>query len=278
MKVMQDLFLVEADKDLNRTTKIKGHNGEYIIIDTECNQFEHSAQIATIAHTPINITSKYKYNNPLNVGDTVFIHFHVIVPKHILEVEGKEAYNCPYFQIWAKIENEKLIPLEEYIFVQPIPEKESDLFCGKLRVKLHQEDVRGVGVVFAPSISAKEFGIKEGDKVFVTRNADLEVDILGMKLWRMRIRNIVGIERDEELVCPNGKIVILDITEPKESVFITEEEYKKERIGIVVGNELTENLKVGDKISFWNGVETSLNYKNKIYSFITLENVNYVYE
>ncbi len=277
MQLIKDTFLIKANPELNHTTKIVGHNGECVVIDAECNKFEHATQLAEIAYAPATVDSKYRYDVKLNKGDIVFIHYHQVQPKNAVSVNGEELYKCPYFQIWCKIENEKLIPLEEYIFVEPILEPESDLFCDKLKTKVYQENIKSTGIVFAVGNMATEAGIKPGDKVFVTSNADLEVDILGKKLWRMRIRNVVGLEREGILICLNNKVVVREIELPKkDSVFILDEdETKKERRGQVLLSKL-DNVQIGDKLSYHNGSATSFEYKKQQFAYINQDNINYI--
>ena len=277
MKVIKDTFLIRADRDLNRTTKVKGHDGNYLVIDADVNEFEHATQIGTVGHVPEIIDIKYRYDTPIFENDVIIFHYHVTQSKHAIEINGEQFFKCPYFQIWCKIENETIVPLEDFIFVEPIMESEEEMFSGNIQTKLYQEEIKSTGIVYSVSSMATQLGIKEGDKVFVTSSADLEIEILGKKLWRMRIRNVVGIEREGDLICLNNKALVKEIFEESQPQFLTKGDDKKERAGEVVLSNI-KDLSVGDKISYHNGVNTSLTYKGELYSYISSVNINYIKE
>ena len=275
MKLIKE-YLISADKYLNRTLPIRGYDGEFIKLDLDLDAEELATQIATIEFIPLKKEKQWKYDTELNRGDIVLCHFHVIREKNEIIIDDNVYYRCLYVNLWAKIVDEKIVPLEDYIFVEPIIEDKSELFCGQFQVKMHQEDVKSTGFVFALSNQAKEVGINEGDKVFVTQNAECEINIMGKRLWRMRIRNIVGIERNNGLICLKNKILVKELpTEKPKSLWENIDENKKERFGQVVLTKI-KGLLMTDKISYHNGVDSRLVYRNEVYAYINKDNLNYV--
>lgn len=278
MQLIKNTFLLTIDAELHRTTKIKGINGKYLTLDTDTDKHRYATQIGLICHVPASIGAEFNCDTPLKENDVICFHFHVSQQKHAIRIENKEYFKCPYFEIWCKIENETIIPLEDYIFVEPILESEDDLFCQSFRRKPYQEEIKSTGIVFAASNSAKKSGVNIGDKVFLTKNADVEIEILGKKLWRVRVRNIIGIEREGKLVCPKNKILVKELESTKrESLFIVQDENKKERKGAVIIAGIDIGIHAGNKISFHNGVaRTHLEYKGENYAYLTADNINYI--
>jgi co-chaperonin GroES (HSP10) len=278
MQLIKNTFLLTVDAELHRTTKIKGINGEYLTLDTDTDKHKYATQIGIISHVPLSVGTEFNYDTPLRENDIVFFHFHVSQPKHAINIGSVQYFKCPYFEIWCKVENEKIIPLEDYIFVEPILESEDDLFCNVFKRKVYQEEIKSTGIIFAIGNQAKYYGLEVGDKVFLTKNADVEIEILGKKLWRARIRNIIGVEREGKLVCIKNKILVKEVQEEEiESFLITFDEYKKERKGIVISTGISEGVSPGDKISFHNGVaRTHLEYKGEQYAYLTPDNINYI--
>lgn len=282
MKLIKDTFLVRADKDLKKTLSIKGHDGKFLFLDTDFGKYEHATQVGEIASTPLEISPQYLYDNQLSEGDKIIFHHFVVQPDNSIRSDGEELFRCDYFHIWCKIKDEKIHPLEDFIFVEPILEPESSLWSENklVQTKTKREFLQNQGIVFAASKSAKIKGVKVGDKVFFTNNADYDIKIIDKLLWRMRIRNIIGIEREGKIICLSDKLIAKEISlfpVEKESVLILMDEKKRERKGVVIslGNEIN-GINAGNEISYFYGVSGRLNYKGNNYAFINKENINYI--
>lgn len=286
--VVMNEFLLDADKNLNRKTNIKLPNGEYFQLDADLEEMELATQIASIAFVPSIISPEYKNKTPLKKGDLIICHFHVVRAKNEITLgaftpEGyidnsrtRQVFRCPYFHLWAKIENETIIPLEEFLFVEPIIEDKSELFCGQFQVKLEQGFLHKRGRVIANSVLSDEAGIKLNDTVIVTQNAECEIELFGRTFWRLRIRNVVGIERNAELICMAGKVLVKEQRpEIKQGGFELPEEITKERRGTVLLSDLPGTAP-GDNISFHHGIDTAFQHKGEQHAYIDRENFNYI--
>lgn len=290
MKVAKDTFLIRVQSDRNADIGITGDNGKKIIIDTDYNKYKHTAQIGEIFACPIRITNQYIYDLQLKEGDTVVFHHFVCQPDHKVNI-GENIYRAEYFHIYAKMfvgpkEINGAIacywdmqPLEDIIFVAPILEDEDNLFAGKIRIKNHRENLKQTGIVFALSNKAKEAGICEGDKVFFSANADYQMKVIDKDLYRMRIRNIAAIERDEKLVCLHTKILVKEIGPENSSGIFTDVKKNQQTRGVVesVGKNIS-GIETGQQISYFNSSLGSIEYKGSVYAFLELRNINYTIE
>jgi hypothetical protein len=270
-------FLLDADKDLNRKTNIRLPDGTFLTLDADLDEFELATQIATVAYHPSIISTEYKNGTPLRAGDTVICHFHVVREKNALTIHDKQYFRCPYFHLWAKIENQTIVPLEEFLFVEPIIEDKDKLFCGQFQVKLEQEAVHKRGRVSAIGVQAAQAGIQLNDTVIVTQNAECEITLFNHLFWRLRIRNVVGIEREGQLICMTGKVLVKEVPAPeKQSGFMLPvDESKKERIGTVLLSDI-EGIAPNDTLSFHHGVDTAFLHNEEKHAYIDRENLNYI--
>lgn len=276
MKVQKDTFLIRVQSDRNADIGITGDNGKKIIIDVDYNKYKHTMQVGRIYACPIRMTEEYRYDTELSVGDTVVFHHFVCQQDHKIE-EG--IYRAEYFHLYGIIENEKLIPLEDIIFVEPIMESEDNLYAGKIRIKTFQENLKQTGIVFAASKTAKAMGVLEGDKIFFTASADYQIKVLDKNLYRMRIRNIIAVERDGALVCLENKVLVREIAKENKTGIFTDVNKSHQTTGVVeqVGSEV-QGVKAGDVISYYNGALGNLDYGGATYAFLELRNINYIIE
>lgn len=275
MKVAADMFLVQVSDSKNSFIKIKGLNGEYLSVDTDYNKTKHSVQIGKIFATPIAITDKYENDTPVSIGDIVVFHHFVCMPDHRMPIENN-VFRAEYFHIYGKIENDSIMPLEDIIFVEPILEPEENMFAGNIQLKSHREYLKQQGIVFAASKKARSMGVLPGDKIFYTHNADYPMEITGKHLFRMRIRNIVGIERDGELVCLSDKIMVKEgIDDEPKKLFCEEQKLQLKGKVVAVGDRL-KGVESGQNVSYYNGIGGSVNHTGGKFSLVELRHINYI--
>lgn len=264
MRVAPDKFLVEVNDQFVRPN-IKGLE----FIDTDF----HPKALATktgIIHTlPVSVGHQYKYDIKLNVGDEVV--FNHLVCQKINKFSDKLFY-CDYFNIFAMIVNDELVPLEEVIFCEKIVE--TDVNVGFFNVKGMVSDK--CATVFHASKFAQEQGIRKGDIVFFTKNADYEIVVGGKAFYKMHLRNIIGIEREGVLTTFRNKLLVKDITELG-SVGGFKKVYADTslRLGVVIQNGTTD-IEIGAKVNYYNSVASIVNWNDEYYGFIDESNIKYI--
>lgn len=277
MKLIKDLFLIRADKDSKRITSIIGHDGEKLSLDTDFQKYQHATQIGEVAFSPQIIGSEFLNNTPIKDGDTILFHHFICQDDNQVKYNNEILYSCEYFHIWAKIQNSKLEPLEDFLFIEPILEPLTHTKTdGGLILKAERSKLKNIGKIFALSKAAIKLGMREGDIVFFTNDADYDINVLGRDLYRMRIRNIVGVERNARLVCLSNKLLVLDITDAEIKKGLMHNKNIRDRTGVIynVGADI-KGLAIGDKVNYFDGVSSRLNYMGKNYSFLTEDNITY---
>ncbi len=207
MKLFKNYFMITADADLNSTLPVIGLNGEKLKLDKQFNPYHHSTQIGTIAEVPDTFSESSIDSNTLKKGDTVWFHHFVCQPKNLWLIKGEEFYQAKWELIWAKVEDGKLIPINQWIFVEPISEEEEDMYYGGIQLHDARENLQQVGTAFAVSAHAQKMGVNVGDRVHFIKDADYEIEIDDKKLWRMKLPTIVAVERDGKLYPLSDKIL-----------------------------------------------------------------------
>ncbi len=275
MKVAADIFLVQVTDSKNSFIKIKGINGESLSVDTDYNKTKHSVQIGKIFATPIAITNKYENDTPINVGDVVVFHHFVCMPDHKMPIESN-IFRAEYFHIYGKIENDTIMPIEDVIFVEPILEPKENMFAGSIQLKAERGYLKQQGVVFAASKKAKAMGVLPGDIIFYTHNADYPMEIVGKQLYRMRIRNIVGIKRNGNLVCLSDKILVKEgVDDEPKKLFCEEQKLQLKGEIVEVGSKL-KGVNKGDKVSYYNAIGGNVSHIGSKFSLVELRHINYI--
>ncbi len=277
MKLIKDSFLIRADKDSKRVTTIVGHNGEKLLLDTDFNKYHHATQVGEVAFAPQIIDKEYINDNPVKQGDMVVFHHFVCHEDNAVIYGGEVLYKCEYYHLWGKIVNSKLEPLEEFIFIEPILEPEENMKTSAgLLLREDRALMKGIGRVWSLSKQAKKIGLRLGDIVFFTKDADYDIKIADMDLYRMSIRNIIGVERNGQLACLSNKMLVVDITEEQERNGLIYKKHERERFGRVCNmGEDIKGIAYGDVVSYFNGLASELNYNGVKYSFLKEEDVNY---
>ena len=276
MKVQKDTFLIGVQADRVADIGVLGANGEKIIIDTDYNKYKHTTQIGTVIACPIQITQQYKNDTEIKEGDIVVFHHFVCQPDHFF---AENVYRAEYFHLYAKIENEKLMALEDAIFVESILEPEENMFAGKFRIKPAQEKLKQQGIVFAASKQARALGVLEGDKIFFSPNADYQIKVIDKELYRMRIRNIIAVERAGRLVCLHDRVLAKQIGHKNKSGIFVDVKKSHEMIGniIQVGKNVN-GVKAGQKISYYNSAAGPIEWNEETWISLELRNINYIIE
>lgn len=268
MKTLRDIFLINTDKDANKRLKIKGYNGEYLYLDYDIGHYANANQIGTVDTVPMVISGKYINDTEIKKGDTVVFHHFVAQPNNSIINNGLEVFRCDYFHLWCKVENEKIIPFENYIFVEPIIEKEEDLYAGAVMIKQYKEPKTRSGIVYASSKYSQSIGIKEGDTVHFTKDADYAINILGKTLYRMKTISVVGLQRDGEFMPTLNGVVV------RSELGISESEANIGEVIRVGAN--VDYVNVGDSVSYFTGGCQPVEINDKMYSLITNDNINFV--
>lgn len=289
MQLLRDKFMISADPDAKEFLPIMGLDGEPIRLARQFDPYRHSTQIGVIAEVPLEFSEASIDSHTLKVGDTVWFHHFVCQPKNRWMIGGKEMFQASWDQIWAKVEDGKLIPMNEWLFVEPILESEENTFLAHLQLREQREFLPLVGKVYALSNKAQEMGINPGDMIHFIRNADYEIEIDGKKLWRMKIQAVVAIEREGysqshppdltgDLIALSNRIIVKADERPeyveRAGIQLPNSEREKQHYGTVtsVGKEITE-VKNLDRVCFLHGTSSVIMKGNNEFAVIKKTNL-----
>lgn len=302
MQLLRNFFLVTADAELNSTLPIKGINGEFLMLDTKFDPLRHSTRLGRVSSAPLEFSDVSIDSNILKVKDKVLFHHFVCQEQNKWIIDGKTYYKAIWEHVWAKVEFDQLIPLNEWLFVEPILEDESALFCDTIKLKEDAENIPNTGIVFASSTYCKSLGINTGNKIHFIKNADYEIKVGDKDLWRMKANAVIVIEKDGEVYPLEGSILVEQDEQPdrvyKAGLILPESNRAKELTGTVVniGNgqffelvskftTLTHGGKlynsddvigVGGKVTYFRGMFGNFNFKGKNYSALKPTDILYV--
>lgn len=264
MRVRKDTFLVEVSSQFVQPN-IPGFN----FIDSDFNPKRLSTKIGVIHTLPVTMTDQYIYDIPLKEGD-------VVVFNHLVcQDENKFSdtlFFCEYFNIYAKIVEGVVIPLEDVFFSEPIIDKGKVIGCFNVPDKVSEKRA----LVYEVSDFVKAAGVQKGDIVFFTKNADYPMSIGGKDFYRMHLRNVIGIERDGELLPYSRKLLVKNITKLG-SVGGLERIYAHNTLqtGVVLHSGATDTPK-GTTLTYFNGMSAAITWKDEDYSFVNEENLKYI--
>jgi co-chaperonin GroES (HSP10) len=185
----------------------------------------------------------------------------------------ENVFFCDYFNIYALIYCNHLIPLEEVFFSEPIIEKGMEIGCFKVEDKVSSIKA----TIFEISKVCEDAGLRKGDIVYFTKNADYPITIAGKDLYRMFLRNVIGLERDGELICFKNKLLVKNVTELGKVGDIDRiYAHNSLQTGIVVNPGNVTGIPVGMKITYFKVVASEVTWKGENYSFIEEKNIKWI--
>jgi len=132
-------FFIEVDKSKEALLRddsgneIKGLNGQSLFQSLHWSPYEYAEQRGVIYAAPKEVFKlndsrrKNNYDIKLEKGDIVYIHHFATHNDHSVVVDGIKMYMQDYEQIYAVERNGIIIPLEEYLFIEPDEETEEDI-------------------------------------------------------------------------------------------------------------------------------------------------------
>lgn len=264
MRISKNNFIVEVDSQFEKIN-VPGFD---FFLDTDFNPKLLATRIGRIHTLPISVEG-FLYDNPLSVGDVVV--FNHLVTQNAMRIEGN-LFKCPYFNIYAKIVDGLIEPLEDVFFSAPM--KEPDFTAGLFHSpgKISGKYAK----VICVSKKVLGAGVELNDTIFFSKNADYEMKVGGKDLFKMHLRNVIGIERDGVLKTFGQKMLCEDVTELKfESGLHKIYANTGLRHGVVIDGGAS-GIEAGTELTFMHGTATRVEWKGKEYSFIGIDNIKYI--
>ncbi len=189
MRPLSNTFMVRAR--LEDEGRIKIANGVDIIIDPGFNPYRYAVQVGEIAHCPKKIDADFIYDFELFPGDQIWFHHFCVSQDTAQVVDGEILYAIRYSQIYCVVRNGIIIPCQDYVFLTPVLEDESNCKTKSgLWIKSTQDPIPLIGKVEFTSKKADD--IKVGDIVKFRKDSDYDLKINGTLYYIMREARIAA--------------------------------------------------------------------------------------
>lgn len=126
MKSVYNKIFVTIDKKFQ--DEVTTESGIKFYKDPTYNPEDNSTTFGTVTHIPEqvdkkNVSKEFKHN--VQVGDKLYFNYNVVMdPDNCVEIGGVEYWTIDYWNAIALVRDEKVIPVGDYILVDPIVEEE----------------------------------------------------------------------------------------------------------------------------------------------------------
>jgi co-chaperonin GroES (HSP10) len=190
------------------------------------------------------------------------------------QVEGKTLFAANYLHFWCVIRDSQPVMLEDYLLFDKILEPEKALFVGSLQTKPTREYIKNMGRVTHVSKTVSEAGINPGDVIMHVKDADYDIHVEGKLCFKTSLRSVVAKQKGGEIHPQSDQILVvpIDDTEIRSGLLLVKTEKKKQMKGVVVkvGSKVNA-VKVGDEVSYFNGIFSEVTFAGVDYSVIREE-------
>ena len=177
-------FIIKMPEKFNTHIQMGDKKLELV---SKFDEFGNRVMEAEIVATPA------KYDTGAKPGDTLYFH-HTVALNDTFYL-GDDLYLVPYSpeggraNLGHAYKNEDgLHMIGQWIFLEPM---ESSKKVRSSVLEIVQEDIQNDrGRVYASSKELEREGLKPGDVVYFSKHSDYEMDIDGVKVWRMLIDDL----------------------------------------------------------------------------------------
>jgi co-chaperonin GroES (HSP10) len=133
------------------------------------------------------------FNEKISVGDIVFFHHYAAHEDNLISYNGIDYYFQNYEDLYAVIRNDKIIPLEDWIFVRPLEETDDDISIGGLLIKPNKDiHVRNGQIAYINDYYSKQINVNEGDNIVFEHNSNYPIEINGEMLYRTKVFKVLS--------------------------------------------------------------------------------------
>ena len=208
----------------------------------------------------IETSFEYTILNDLKKGDKIYMHYLVAQDKNRLIIDDQELFITSINNIFAKIENGKLIPCQDVVFCEQIID--DNLYDGGLQIKNNPAPISQLLKVVATNDFGNKMGIFEGDLILTIAGAGSEVMKTDLK-W-IKLLNIIGKVVDDEIIPLNGMCVIEEgeIEQTWAGLMVSEIHWSRFGVGKVLKSTIGYE---GENVTYIHTMHSRLSFKGKTY-------------
>lgn len=170
-------------------------DGTEIWLDTNIQPMHNARQYGTVYSVPEDLNKYKKFDDgvTLRKGDKIFFHHFVVEEDSKVEIFDEEVYRLPYQQIFAVERDGEVIPLNDFVFLEP---EEKDDKVGDIYDPNAGEYKKNTGRVIYTSLAGSKDGMKKGDRVFF-KVLPYDMKLNDMDVYRMHSSHILAVIGDE---------------------------------------------------------------------------------
>jgi co-chaperonin GroES (HSP10) len=185
-------FIVKIQNTTNDT--MKTDSGLELYIDTRFNEFDHRTTEGEVLAVPNN------RETPVEVGDTLYFHHHVVVDGGMPISELDKWYMVIYNPIHAaynqaiayKSKNTgEIQSIKGWCLLEPHDKNDQGPEEGTIEVVKLKEDPVTTGVVSFPSEELDDLGVSDGDVVGFKKNRDYRIKIDEKEYYRVAVTELL---------------------------------------------------------------------------------------
>jgi len=194
-----NLFALDIDLSDENNFKDITINGEPLWVSTHWERYKYTPRYGRVVGIPnkINTINRDRerniFNEKISVGDIVFFHHYAAHEDNLISYNGIDYYFQNYEDLYAVIRNDKIIPLEDWIFVRPLEETDDDISIGGLLIKPNKDiHVRNGQIAYINDYYSKQINVKEGDNIVFEHNSNYPIEINGEMLYRTKVFKVLS--------------------------------------------------------------------------------------
>ena len=185
-------FIVKIDSTTN--DKMKTDSGMELYIDTRFNEFDHRTTEGEVLAVP------EKRDTPVEVGDTLYFHHHVVLNGGMPISELDKWYmviynphNAAYNQAIAYKSKKtgKVNSIKGWCLLEPDQEDRERPVESEIEVVRLKETPVTTGVVSFPSKELDDLGVSDGDVVGFKKNRDYRIKIEDKEYYRVAVTELL---------------------------------------------------------------------------------------
>lgn len=204
MNTPQNKFILDIDRSMENVLKdevgnVIKINNHPLFLSLHFDPLEHVQQRGKIYCSPHKVNILNDNNKPnfydikLQEGDTVYFHHFATDESAQMVINEKIYYLQEYEQIYAAERNGVIIPLEEYIFIEPIKETEEDISKLGFLIKPSPEfKVFHGAVKYVNKRSSEKYNICTGDKVIFRSGSEYPMLIKDKVMYRTKCDLVIA--------------------------------------------------------------------------------------
>jgi len=162
-----------------------------VIVNSTIENVEYVNRIAKVITAP-----KFTI---LKEGDSVIVHHNIFRLRNGIKGERLESnffiednkYFVPLTEVFMYKRNGEWEAIDPYCFIKPISKEKKEGFDLSINEDTYKGRIHQHGTVKYPNTELREQGVKEGDRVFFSKNSEYEFNIDGELYYKMSTKDVL---------------------------------------------------------------------------------------